>query len=129
MIFQTQNQVNSLFIFIFFGFIIGVLSILFFTFFIENFQKKPIKYAINTLFYAFFCCFFVFLLNLFNFGKFSTTLIFAYTISFILTKHSTQKLVVILQKKWYTIVNKIFSKIKKKFKKGKIQTNETKKES
>lgn len=118
MIFQTQNQLNCFLIFIFCGIIIGLISQIYFLFFLINFQKKPTKIIFFTFFYSFFYIFYVFLLNIFNFGKFSLSLFFAYVIGFLWIKFILSKLVVILEKKWY---NTIITKFKSRIKKGKIK--------
>lgn len=110
MIFQTQLQLNNLFIFVFFGiltaFIYSVLKIIN----IIKIQKKLIKNINNLIFYAFFIIFFVFLINFFNFGKFSLTLLALYFFGFISIKKHTTNLVVILKKMCYNIINKLFKK-------------------
>ena len=106
MIFQTQNQLNCMLIFIFAGTFIAFIS----TFFLFNFRKKIIKMLIYCVFYSFFCVFFIFLLNFYNFGKFSLTLLFSYLIGFIWMKFITRKLVVIFQNKCYNLFKRFNKK-------------------
>lgn len=120
MIFQTQNQINCVLIFVFFGLIIGLISIIYFLLFLKNFQKITLKTIINTFFYAFFCIFYVFLINIFNFGKFSSTLFLSYFFSFVIFKRITCKSVGILEKKWYTIINNKLAFVKSKQKRNKL---------
>lgn len=104
MIFQTQNQLNCFFIFIFFGIITGIIFNISNLIFLKNYQKKLIKLILNTVFYSFFYIFFVFFINFFNFGNFSISLLLAYILGFTLSKRLSFKLIVLLKKKWYTII-------------------------
>ena len=124
MIFQTQNQIYCFFIFIFFGIILGLISILFFSFTLIKFQKNLIKTIFLTIFYSIFAIFFVILLNFFNFGKFNIVPLFAYIIGFLWIKQLLKNLLVIFQNKWYNIFNKFLTKFKKS---RKQKTNELKK--
>lgn len=108
MIFQSNNQASNLIIFLFWGIIIGIVAIFYFLFFVKNFQKKLIKLIIFAIFYSFFIIFFVFLINFLNFGKFSFVLLFSFCVGYIWVKKLTHKLVVIMEKRWYTILNKLF---------------------
>ena len=128
MIFQTQNQLNSLMIFSFAGIVIGLFSIIYFLFFTVIFQKKLIKNIIIAVFYAFFSIIFVILINLFNFGTFSLSLLASFISGLLLIRFSLKNLVVILEKKWYTKINNIFKKLKSNIKR-KPKTNDTSKES
>ena len=107
MIFQTQHQLNILLIFLFFGFLFGLLNSIFNLIFLIKFQKNTIKILLNSVFYSFFFIFFIFLINLFNFGKFSLPLLFVFIVGLIVIKNSFSKLVVILQTKCYTKINKM----------------------
>lgn len=129
MIFQTQNQVNIILIFIFFGILLGFISIVFFTLFLKNFQKILIKSIINCVFYVFFSVFFIFLLNFFNFGKFNLTLTLCYIFGFAWFVFLCRNLVVILEKKWYNIIKSKFKTFKTKLKKEKTNTHEQPKKS
>ena len=114
MIFQTQNQVNCILIFLFFGFLVEIIREIFFVLFFEKYQKKLIKIIINTIFYAFFNTFFIILLNFFNCGKFSITLYFSFVVGSFTLKYLTQNLVVILQAICYTKITNLLKHIKKK---------------
>ena len=130
MIFQTQNQLNCVFIFIFFGIIVGLISIFYFLFFLEKYQKNLIKILINTVFYAFFSVFFAILINYFNFGKFSIVLFVLYSIGYVWIRILSGKLVVFLQNLWYNKIINYVLNIKSKFKrKGKLKTNGKSKKS
>ena len=120
MIFQTLNQTNIFFIFMFFGAIFGLFALFCFSFFLINFKKKIKKNIIKAVFYSIFSGFFVILLFFFNFGKFSLTLLFAFICGYIWIKHLTRNLLVILQNKWYNILNKTFTYHKE----GKFLKNE-----
>ena len=122
MIFQTQNQLNCIFIFLFFGIAIGVFSIFYFLFFAEKIQKKLIKSLIDIVFYSFFGVFFIFLINFFNIGYFSFSLLSSYIVGYKWIKFSLKNLVVILEQKWYTRINNLLKKRKPK-------TNDRSKES
>ena len=118
MIFSTLNQLNCVFVFLFFGLICGIFFIFFSIVFLLKYQKKYQKNIFFCIFSAIFIIFFAILQNIFNLGKFSLTLFCAYLIAFIWTNKLFKNLVVFLQNKWYTTVNKIF-KLKRK-------TNESK---
>lgn len=128
MIFQTQNQINCLLIFIFFGIISGLISILFFLIFTIKNQKKLIKLLFESIFYSFLGVFFVFLINFLNFGHFSPTLLIGYILGYLWIKRLMQKSVVILETKWYTKVSKIYNKLKN-LKKKRESKNEQPKQS
>ena len=129
MIFQTNNQTTNLIIFLFCGIIVGLISIFYFLLFTQNFQKKSVNLIIFTIFYSFFTIFFIFLTNFLNFGKFSIVLLFSFLLGYVWVKQLVKKSVVILEKKWYTILNKLSLKIKALKKKGKKNKNEQSKES
>ena len=114
MIFSTQLQLNNIFIFSFFGIIIGIILNCFSIIFLKNYQKNLKKTLLNIIFYCFFSVFLIFLINLFNFGKFSITPILAFVLNFLWITAVTKKLVVFLEKKWYNILNKLFRKNKTK---------------
>ena len=126
MIFQTQNQLNCFLIFIFFGIILGIIFNFYNLIFLKNYQKKLTILILNTIFYAFFYIFFVILINFLNFGHFSTTLFFSYILGFITSKRLSFNLVVIFEKKWYTIIKLLF---KKQQNKRKPNSNEQSKKS
>lgn len=104
MIFATNNQLNCFILFIFFGLILGgifqLLSIIFF----KKYQKNWEKIVFESIFYTFFCIFFVILSNIFNFGLFSFALVLAYLIGFIWTNKLSAKLVGKIQNKWYNFL-------------------------
>jgi hypothetical protein len=110
MIFETQNQLNLFFVFLFFGFIAGI----FYLIFLINFHKKLLNLLKNILFYSFFFIFFVFLLNFFNFGKFSLTLFSSYICGYLWIIFILRKLVVILKIKCYTKLNNFIKANKNK---------------
>ena len=112
MIFFTLNQFNCFLIFIFFGIILNLIYNLFSILFLKNFQKKLKIIIFDTIFYSFFNIFLIFLINFLNFGKPSFTLLTSSYLGFYLTKRLYINLVVFLEKKWYTIVNKNYSKRK-----------------
>ena len=106
MIFPTQHQLNSCFLFLFFGFIAGFIYLIYFLIFYKIFHKKLIKTILFAVFYLFFCIFFIILINFFNFGKFSFLLISLYFASFTYFKHTLFKSFVFLKKKCYNLINK-----------------------
>ena len=97
MIFSTTYQFNCFFIFLF----LGVAFSLFFNciniLFLQKFSKKYKKIIINCVFYSIFSIFFVILLNIFNFGLFSTSLLIAAFLGFIWMHFTSKKLVVFLK--------------------------------
>ena len=127
MIFQTQNQLNCLLIFIYFGIICGLVSIFYNLLFLQKYQKKLIKTTINTIFHSFFSIFFAILIFFYNLGNFSFVLFCSFVLGFILIQTLSQKSVVILEKKWYTIINNLITNLKNKKNKGKV--NEQSKKS
>lgn len=129
MIFSTQNQLNCILIFIFCGIIIGLISSFYFLFFVNIFYKKLIKLINLTIFYIFFSVFFIILLNFLNFGEFSFSLLSSYILGFIWVKKLLRKSLVILEKKWYTMINKNFKSFRLKLRKNKDKKNEFSKES
>lgn len=80
------------------------------------------------LFYAFFSIFFAILLNFFNLGKFSITLLFSYFLGFEIVVSLLQKLVVIFEKAWYNKVKdwsiKFLTSLKNHKRKDKKSGNE-----
>lgn len=114
MIFSTQNQLTCILIFIFFGITLGLFFSLCKIIFLEKYQKKLIKTIFLTLFYCNFVTFFIFLLNFFNYGKQSLSLICSYLLGFVLINHLLKKSVVIFQNLWYNILKKTFCKKSKK---------------
>lgn len=110
MIFQTNNQLNCFLIFIFLGFVFGLIFNVINILILNNFQKKLIKTIKNTLFFTLFSCFYIIFINIFNIGEFSLTLTLGYLLGFFWLVLSTKKSVVFLQEKWYNIFNK-FKKV------------------
>lgn len=106
MIFATNLQLNCFILFIFFGVILGFIFNLFFVLFLKNNSKLIKNIILNTIFCTFFCVFFVILLNLFNFGKLSLSLILAYLLGYFWVKKLTRNLVDKLSKKWYTLLQR-----------------------
>ncbi len=113
MIFSTQNQFNCFLIFIFFGIILGVLFSIQNILFLRKNEKFIKKIILDCIFYMFFSIFFIILINFFNFGKFSLTLLLAFILGFETSKRLLLKTVVFLQNKWYNVVNKFFKRSKK----------------
>jgi len=106
MIFYSFNQLNNVLIFIFLGIVVSIIKTIINLLFLLNFSKKIKNIAINCIFYMFFTCFFVILLNIFNFGFLNITLFLSYLIGYIWFKSVTKNLVAFYQKKWYTNINK-----------------------
>lgn len=104
MIFSTQHQLNVTLIFIFGGIIAGICSSFLAVVFLKKYQKNLIKNIFSSIFYMFFSVFFVFLLNFYNFGKFSFVLTCVYVFAFTLIKNLSKNLVVILQDSWYNTI-------------------------
>ena len=130
MIFFTQHQLNTLLIFSFWGFIVGFFISLSTLIFLLNFQKKYIKLMFFCVFYSFFSIFFVFLINFYNLGMFSFSLLLSFILCAIWVKTLLNKTLVILEKKWYTKVNNKLKHFSNKFKNHKKrETNEPTKES
>ena len=111
MIYSTLNQLNSFIIFIFFGnissFIFSFFSIIFLKFHQKNI-KKTIFYAI---FYTFLTFFYIFLINVLNFGHYNLSLLFSFIASFYCTNKLSFNLVVFLEQKWYTLLTKFKNKL------------------
>lgn len=121
MIFSTQPQLNCVLIFIFFGIITGLILSILSIIFLKSHQKKLLKLIFLTSFYAFFSVLFVFLLNFFNFGKFSIVLLLAYLCGFKAINFQLDKLVVIFEKSWYNKISKIFNQLFSRLNKRKIK--------
>lgn len=124
MIFNTISQLNLVFIFLFFGLICGFIATIYFAITLKNYNKNLIKIINNCIFYCFFSIFYVFLIIFFNFGKFSATLAFAYTAGFIWSTKLLKKLLVILEKRCYTIFKKLTKNFIKKTKQRKHKSHE-----
>lgn len=110
MIFSTLNQLNCFLIFIFFGIIFGVIANIFFIVFLKKYQKNIIKVVFDAIFYSIFAILFVFLINIFNLGNFSLTLLSALILGFFITQKVCGNLVVFFQNKWYNILTKLKSR-------------------
>lgn len=106
MIFSTFNQVNCFLIFLFFGIIIGLISKLFFTLILKNYQKIIIKNIFYTVFYTFFSIFFVFLINYYNLGQFNYALIISYLLGYFYFLYISKNLFAFLENKWYNMIIK-----------------------
>jgi len=104
MIFATFNQLNCFLIFIFLGLILGLISNVFFILFLKNYQKNIVKIIFDSIFYAILSILFIFLLNYFNLGEFSISLLLAYTIGIKWTQILGRKTVVFFETKWYTYI-------------------------
>lgn len=107
MIFQTQNQLNTFLIILFFGLICCLFFNFIKTIFLISFTKKFKKILFCCIFYSIFACFFIFLLIFFNFGIFNISLLLAFILGFIWCNFLFKNLVVFLENKWYTTYNKI----------------------
>ena len=108
MIFSTQNQFNSFLIFIFVGLVFGLIFQILNLIFLKNYQKIFLKIIFDTVFFTFFSIFLVFLLNIFNFGKFSYTLCLATVLGFFTTKKLCKNLVALFETKWYNFIKSKF---------------------
>ena len=133
MIFNTLSQLNSFFIFLFFGIIIGFISIVYFSITLKNHRKNLLNIIFDTIFYCFFSVFYVFLINFFNFGKFSLTLACVFILGFVWVKTVFKNLLVILENKCYNIFNKarerMLTSLKRKQNQRKNKLNEPAKKS
>lgn len=110
MIFSSLNQFNCFLIFLFFGIILNLFYNIFSIIILKNYQKNLKIIIFDTFFYGFFSIFLIFLINFLNFGKLHFSILLAVCLGFYLTKRLTKNLVVFLEKKWYNIFNKIFTK-------------------
>jgi len=110
MIFSTLNQHACFFIFLFFGAIIGFIYSILKIIFLPKNNKNLIKNILNCIFFTIFSLFFVIILNFFNFGKLSCTLIVSYFLSFFAIVKLNKNLVVFLQNKWYNVISKLFKR-------------------
>ena len=124
MIFNTLSQLNLLIIFLFFGLICGFISIIYFAITLKNHNKNLINIILNCIFYAFLSVFYAFLINFFNFGIFSLTLVLTFSIGFVWSKKLLNKLLVILEKKCYTLYKKLTKNFTKFSNRRKQKTNE-----
>lgn len=106
MIFSTLNQINCFILFLFFGFIFGIFFQIFSVLFLKKYQKIFQKIVFEGIFYTIFLTFLVFLLNFYNFGQFSLTLLAGYILGFLWLKKLTNNLVVFLENKWYNNIHK-----------------------
>ena len=113
MIFATLNQLNLFITFVFFGILVGLLSSIFYIIFLKNYQKNIIKIVFDSIFYANLLILFIFFINLFNFGEFSITLLFAYFMSIFYIQILTKKSVVFLETKWYNLIKRSFKRKQK----------------
>ncbi len=107
MIFITNNQLNCFLVFLFFGLICGIAYQFFCVLFLKKYQKNIIKTIFDGIFCAFFCIFYIFLINIFNFGKFPLALALAFLLGFLWIKKLLCNLVVFLQNKWYNCIKRI----------------------
>lgn len=112
MIFSTFNQLNCFLIFIFFGALFGCFANVIFVIFLKEYQKNALKIIFDAIFYSFFAILFIFLINIFNFGKYSFVLLIAIILGFLFIQEVSKNLVVFLQNKWYNLLKKI--KLKRK---------------
>lgn len=119
MIFSSTNQVNILFIFCSAGIASAIFFAAFSIIFLKNYLKKIKKTLFFALFYAFYYVFFIILINFFNFGKFSLSLLISYILSFKLVELLLRNLVVIFEKRWYNKFIKITNSIRSTHKRKK----------
>lgn len=110
MIYSTTNQLNTMLIFIFLGLIIGTSFSLIKILIFEKYLKNIIKIIINSVVFSFFSIFLIIFINFLNFGQPSLSLISAYIFGIFWAKNLFKNLVVFLENKWYTIINKLFKK-------------------
>ena len=108
MIFSTFNQFNCFIIFLFLGLICRLIYNLFSIIFLKNYKKIKIKIIFDLFFYIFFNFLLIFLIFYLNFGKIDFAIILAFLIGNLWVKKLTKNLVVFLEKKWYTFINKNF---------------------
>ena len=101
MIFSTINQLNCFILFLFFGIIFGIIYLIFSVLFLKKYQKIFQKIIFEGIFYTFFSIFYVFLINFYNFGKFSLVLIFGCVLGFLWIKFMLKNLVVFFENLWY----------------------------
>lgn len=76
--------------------------------------KNIYNFTLDLIFFSFFSCFFAYLINFFNLGKLTLTLLLAYSLGIIWINKALNKLVANLENKWYNIINKISSTIREK---------------
>ncbi len=93
MIFATNNQLNCFILFLFFGILIGIIFQLIFIIIFKKNKKIWKNIIIDTIFCTIFLIVFDFLLNFYNFGKFSFVLIFAYLFGYFWIKKLSKKIV------------------------------------
>lgn len=120
MIFSSFNHVNCFLVFLFFGIIIGFINLIFSILFLKKYQKKFLNCIFDVFFYTFLSIFFIFLINIFNFGEFSFALILAFLLGFIWIKKACKNLFAFLSKKWYNVFIKLKSNKKHNEKHKKI---------
>ena len=116
MIFSSNNQLNCFFVFLFFGFLCGIISQIIFAIFLKNHQNKIIKPIFDTIFYTFLTIFYTFLTIYFNFGEFSLVLLLSFLVGFFWVKNITKKMFVIFENKCYNILTKLFQRKKREHK-------------
>lgn len=106
MIFSTNNQLNCFLIFSFFGILTGLIFNFFFVIFLKKYQKNIKKIIFDAIFCLFFCIFYIFLINIFNLGIFSISLLVAFSAGLFFSKKATRNLVVFLENKWYNTIKR-----------------------
>ena len=106
MIFSTNNQLNCFLIFLFLGILTGLIFNFFFVVFLKKHQKNIKKIIFDTIFCLFFYVFYIFLINIFNLGIFSLSLLSAFSIGFFFEKKVSFNLVVFLENKWYNTIKR-----------------------
>ena len=104
MIFSTTQQLNCFLLFVFLGILLSIIFNIFFILFLKNKSKIIKKIILDSVFCTIFCIFFVIFLNLFNFGKFSLALVFAYLLGYFWFKYLVKKTVDKLANKWYNLI-------------------------
>ena len=104
MIFLTNNQLNCFLLFLFFGILIGIIFQLIFVIILKKYKKIWQNIIIDTVFCTIFLIIFDFLLNFYNFGKLSLTLILAYLLGYFWICKLTKKTVDKCNKLWYTML-------------------------
>ena len=103
MIFSTQNQLDCFLIFLFCGIIFGLFLLIFNILFFRKNTKILIKNITNCIFSAIFLILFAILLNFFNFGKFSISLLLSFFLGYLWFIWLSSNLVVFLKNKCYNV--------------------------
>ena len=104
MIFSTNNQLSIFFVFLFWGFVFGIILQIFSIALIKKYLKIYQKIIFDSIFYSFLAIFFVILLNFYNFGRLSYVLIISYILAIFLINKLSNNLVDFISLKWYNFL-------------------------